>query len=154
MSNAFGRSHAQVHESLQRWCTVRLAVRSAGVLGMPASVHHLQNGIASGTGMMLRLLAETIIAAAVYGFAIGSVHSGLYAVRNLAKFPLMVLLTGGVCSIAYYLFSQFVSRKLRFRDVQLLALRTFHDVSLLLMDKNSTVLINQGLSHIEPIECD
>ena len=120
-------------------------------MGVLASVHHLQNGIASGTDMMLRLLAETIIAAAAYGFAIGSVHSGLYAVRNLAKFPLMILLTGGVCSIAYYLFSQFVSRKLCFRDVQLLALRTFHDVALLLASL-STVSFFLARTLVQPDE--
>jgi len=81
---------------------------------------------------MLRTLATLVGAAAVYGFAVGSVHSGTYALRNLAKFPLLILATGGLCAVSYYLFSQFFTRRLAWSDVQRLAFRTFRDTALLL----------------------
>jgi len=79
-----------------------------------------------------KLIVVTIICSAVYGFAVGSVHSNLYAVRNLIKFPMLIFITCGICSICYYVFSKFITWKLSFVDVQFLALKTFRDISLLL----------------------
>ena len=42
---------------------------------------------------MIRLVLTTWAAAAVYGFALGAAHSDLYALRNVAKMPLLLLVT-------------------------------------------------------------
>jgi len=81
---------------------------------------------------MGRALVAIVLGSAVYGFAVGSLHSYRLAAWNLLKFPLLILLTGLLCAIAYYVFSQFITRKLAFRDVVTLALGTFGDVAILL----------------------
>lgn len=81
---------------------------------------------------ILKRLTCTVFFSAVYGFSIGSVHSTQYAVRNLAKFPMLLFTTGIICSICYWIFSKFITRKLSFVEVQLHTLSTFHDLSLLL----------------------
>jgi hypothetical protein len=81
---------------------------------------------------MLRMIGAIVLGSAVYGFAIGSVHSNLFAARNLVKFPLLVLTTSAVCAVAYYAFSLLVTRRLSFREVQMLSLGTFRDIVMLL----------------------
>lgn len=73
-----------------------------------------------------------MLAAGLYGFAIGSVHSVRLASWNLWKFPLLILATSLLCGMAYCAFAQFVTRRLSFRDVTALSLRTFRDAALLL----------------------
>ena len=79
-------------------------------------------------GASLRL----VVCSALYGFAIGSIHSWLYAARNLIKFPLLIATTGAVCAIAYYVVARFVSSSLQFVDVLRLVGQLFHDTALLL----------------------
>jgi len=81
---------------------------------------------------MARLLLGIILGSAVYGFAIGSLHSLKQATRNLVKFPLLIVLTSLLCAIAYYVFSQFITKKLSFRNVLRLSMRTFRDIAVLL----------------------
>ena len=81
---------------------------------------------------MARLLVEIVLASAAYGFAIGSVHSPRLAARNLIKFPLLIGLTSVLCALAYFVFAKFLTRRLSFRDVLALALRSFRDVAVLL----------------------
>ena len=81
---------------------------------------------------MVRLLLGTLVASAIYGFSIGSAHSLTYASWNLVKFPLMIIITGSVCSVSYYVFSRFVSKELLFKDVQMMSLRAYHGISILL----------------------
>ena len=69
---------------------------------------------------------------AIYGFAIGSVHSPKLATWNLAKFPLLIVITALVCGLAYYAFALVVSRRLTLGDVTAMSLRTFADISVLL----------------------
>jgi hypothetical protein len=79
-----------------------------------------------------RAVLTIVLASAVYGFSIGSVHSLRIATWNLAKFPLLVLATSAVCALAYWAFALFVTRRLTFADVTALSLRTFADLSVLL----------------------
>lgn len=44
-----------------------------------------------------------VLGSASYGFAIGWVHSPVFALRNLVKLPLLLVVTGAVCSLAFYL---------------------------------------------------
>lgn len=81
---------------------------------------------------MARLAVQIALASAVYGFSVGSLHSVRLATWNLAKFPLLIFGTSLICAIGYYVFSQFITRRLRFREVVELALRTFRDVAVLL----------------------
>jgi hypothetical protein len=81
---------------------------------------------------MAKKLLTLILASAIYGFAIGSVHSPLFAARNLVKFPLLILATTALCSICYYLLVRFAGVSLCFGEVQRLALELFHDTTVLL----------------------
>ena len=77
-------------------------------------------------------MVETCLAAALYGFTCGAVHGLELAARNLVKFPLLVIVTSAICSLAYWVFATFLARGMSFRSVQRLSLRTFHDTSILL----------------------
>jgi hypothetical protein len=80
----------------------------------------------------MRNLAAMALASGLYGFSIGRVHSWRFALRNLIKFPLLILVTMLVCGIAYFLFASMVGARLRFGEVQRLALRLFRDAAILL----------------------
>ena len=82
--------------------------------------------------MLARLVITTVAASAVCGFAVGSVHSRLFAIRNLVKFPLLIMLTSAICAAAYYVSSVFIAPRLTFAEAEILSLRTFRDVSVLL----------------------
>ena len=73
-----------------------------------------------------------VAAAALYGFAIGSVHSGWLARWDLAKFPLFLLLTSQICAVAYAVFARFIAARLSFREVWDLSMATYRDVAVLL----------------------
>jgi hypothetical protein len=77
-------------------------------------------------------LCLLMAASAAYGFAAGSVHSLLYAARNLIKFPLLILVTTVICSLAYYLFARFASAPFTFGEVQGAVTRIFRNLSVLL----------------------
>jgi hypothetical protein len=97
-----------------------------------ASVYHIPFDAKSRVLIWSRLLAETVLFSAVYGFSIGRVHSLNFALRNLVKFPALILVTGVFCSLGYFVFSKLIARGLSFDDVQQLSLRTFRDISLML----------------------
>jgi len=80
---------------------------------------------------MRRALA-TLAGAALYGFALGSAHSELYAARNVAKFPLLLVVTGASCAVAWWVTARSFGAALDFRAVQRAAWALFHDASLLL----------------------
>jgi hypothetical protein len=79
-----------------------------------------------------KLVSEICLASATYGVCVGSVHSLTFALRNLVKLPLFILTTCLICALGYYVSGLFISRKLRFAEVQLLSLQTFRELSLLL----------------------
>jgi hypothetical protein len=60
------------------------------------------------------------------------VHSLTYALRDLLKFPLLVLITCGVCAIAYAVSGLFVSPLLRPVDVLRVASSAFRDMAIML----------------------
>ena len=81
---------------------------------------------------MIRSLLTLIASAAAYGFSIGLSNSWLYANRNLAKFPLLILTTASVCSLLYHVLARFFGVRLSFLAVQRLVLAIFRDTALLL----------------------
>ncbi len=81
---------------------------------------------------MIRALLTILCASAVYGYAIGSVHSPRIASWSLAKFPMLVFVTCSICALAYFAFTLLVTRELTLRDVTRVSLRTFADMSVLL----------------------
>ena len=81
---------------------------------------------------MWRVLVSLTLSSALYGFTIGSGHSLLYASRNLVKFPLLILSTGAICALAYFVLARFLAPKLTFPDVQRLVILLFRDTSVML----------------------
>lgn len=82
---------------------------------------------------MRRDVATLLLASAVYGFSIGCVHSTRFGLHNLIKFPLLILITGAACAVAYYLWALLIGgARFRFADVQRLAMRLYRDAAVLL----------------------
>src|ERR1051325_8200761 len=82
---------------------------------------------------MRRDLATLLSASALYGFSIGCVHSARFGLHNLVKFPLLFLVTGAACAIAFHVWALLVgAARFRFVDVQRLAMRLYRDAALLL----------------------
>ena len=82
---------------------------------------------------MRRDLATLVLASALYGFSIGSVHSTRFGLHDVIKFPLLFLLTGVACAVAYFLWACLIGGvRLRFVDVQRLAMRLYRDAALML----------------------
>src|SRR4051812_22694819 len=82
---------------------------------------------------MQRDLATLTLASALYGFSIGSVHSTRFGLHNVIKFPLLFLVTGAACAVAYFLWTCLIGGfRFHFVDVQRLALRLYRDAALLL----------------------
>ena len=101
----------------------------------------------------MRFAVETVLAAALYGFTCGAVHGFEFAARNLLKFPLLVVVTSALCSIAYWIFAVFLAREMSFRSVQRLSLVTFHDMSVLLAAL-SPVTLFLAVTFEKPIATD
>src|SRR5438034_346676 len=57
---------------------------------------------------MRRHVGTLLAASALYGFSIGCVHSLRFGLHNLLKFPLLFLVTGAACAVAYFLFARLV----------------------------------------------
>jgi len=81
---------------------------------------------------MLKRPLTIVGAAALYGFAIGSVHSAWLARWDLVKFPLFLLLTSQLCALAYYVFARVIAGRLSFGEVWDLSMATYRDVAVLL----------------------
>ncbi|MGC4114058.1 MAG: hypothetical protein QM765_05250 [Myxococcales bacterium] len=113
---------------------VAISDRSAGL-------HHRAHGHDPRGRVVKRLAGAAVLASAAYGFSAGSVHSLKFALRNLVKFPLLLVLTCLVCSIAWFVCAQFVSRSFGFAEVQRLAARIFHDLAVLLASLSPACLL-------------
>ena len=100
---------------------------------------------------LFRATGELIGGAAIYGYAIGSVHSPLFAQRNLIKFPLLILLTSLICALSYYIIARFVTDKLTFPEVQKLVLGLYRRAALLLASLG-TIVFFLALTVIKPTE--
>ena len=82
---------------------------------------------------MRRDIATLVLASALYGFSIGSVHSARFGLHDVLKFPLLFLVTGAACAVAYFLFARLIGgARFPFADVQRLAMRLYRDAALLL----------------------
>jgi len=88
---------------------------------------------------MIRGALTTLTCSALYGFALGSAHSELYATRNLVKFPLLIVITGVVCALAYWIVARAFAPMLSFLAVQRATGRLFHDMSVLLASLSPAV---------------
>lgn len=62
---------------------------------------------------VLRLLGG----AALYGYAIGTVHSTTYAIQNLLKFPALLVITAGVCAPGFMLCARLLTPQIDRRDL-------------------------------------
>lgn len=82
--------------------------------------------------MMWRMSLSALLSAAAYGFSIGAVHSVRFALRNLIKFPLLIVVTGAVCSACYYVLARSVTRALDGAAVARATLSIYHDTAVLL----------------------
>lgn len=82
--------------------------------------------------MSLRAVLRVALCAAAYGFTTGAVHSLRFALQNLVKLPLLMLVTASVCAICYYLLARWLARQLDARAVARAAFSIFHDLSVLL----------------------
>ncbi|MEM6959883.1 MAG: hypothetical protein AAF645_29645, partial [Myxococcota bacterium] len=101
-------------------------------LAVPAALHHVPHGRTSWTRRVMRTLLTLVGASAMYGFSIGAVHSVRFALRNLIKFPLLLLVTACVCWVAYVLAARALCPDLRSSAVLVSVLRIFADTSRLL----------------------
>src|SRR6185436_10436266 len=82
---------------------------------------------------MRRDVATLVLASALYGFSIGCVHSVRFGLHNILKFPLLFLITGAACAVAYFLFACLIGgARPRFVDIQRLAMRLYRDAAMLL----------------------
>ena len=81
---------------------------------------------------MTRQLLTLAGASAIYGFSIGAVHSLVFALRNLIKFPLLLLVTAIVCCLGCALAARALCPSLGFRAVLRAVLAIFTDASVLL----------------------
>ena len=79
---------------------------------------------------MRRDVATLVLASALYGFSIGCVHSTRFGLHNVLKFPLLFLITGAACAVAYFLWALLIGgARFRFVDVQRLAMRLYRDAA-------------------------
>lgn len=81
---------------------------------------------------MTRPIVMLVVGAAAYGFAIGSVHSTTYALRNLLKFPALLLVTAAVCAPGFILCTRMIAPRLGIRGVWSLVLGMTQDLAVLL----------------------
>jgi hypothetical protein len=88
---------------------------------------------------LARLLA-TFLAAAAYGFALGASHDLLGASRNLVKFPLLIVATATIASLAFWVAALALRADLSFAAVQRTTFLLFHDVAILLASLAPAVL--------------
>lgn len=82
--------------------------------------------------MSWRAWLRAALAAACYGFSIGAVHSWKFALRNVIKFPLLMLITASVCAVCYYVVARWLTRQLDAGAVARSTLTIYHDTSVLL----------------------
>ncbi len=82
--------------------------------------------------MSARALAGLVAGSAAYGFTVGAAHSLLYARRNLVKLPLLLVGTGLVCALAYFVVARFLLARVGPRQVGALVLGLFRDLAVLL----------------------
>jgi hypothetical protein len=82
---------------------------------------------------MRRDIVTLLLASTAYGFSIGCVHSTRFGLHNVLKFPLLFLMTGAACAVAYFLWALLIGgARFRFVDVQRLAMRLYRDAAVLL----------------------
>jgi hypothetical protein len=81
---------------------------------------------------MIRLVLSTWIAAAIYGFSLGWAHSDLYALRNLAKMPLLLFATATITAPSAWLVARAAGASLSFLGVQRATWTLYRDAAVLL----------------------
>lgn len=81
---------------------------------------------------MRRALLGILLGSGAYGFALGSGHSELYALRNVVKLPLLIVVTATICSLSYWIAARAFRTQLSFREVQASTWLLFRDLGILL----------------------
>ncbi len=79
-----------------------------------------------------RSIAVTVLASGCYGFAIGAAKNLTYGWRSMVKFPLLLLGTAALCSLAYFVIARFLGVALAFASVQRSSLTLFRQLAVLL----------------------
>jgi hypothetical protein len=88
---------------------------------------------------VIRAALSTAVAAGLYGFALGSAHSEIYARNNLLKFPLLIAITAAVCATSYWVAARVAAAHLSFAGVQRTTWKLFHDSAILLASLSPVV---------------
>ncbi len=81
---------------------------------------------------MIRDAAAALLCSALYGYAVGSAHSELYAVRNLVKVPLLLLATGSICALANHVLARWLAPAIPGAKVRRSVLLAYRDTAVLL----------------------
>jgi outer membrane protein TolC len=81
---------------------------------------------------VIRVLATIVLGSALYGYAVGSAHSELYALRNLVKMPLLLLGTGALCALADHVLARWLLPQVRPARVAYGVLQAYGDLAALL----------------------
>jgi len=87
-----------------------------------------------------RKLLLLVPCAALYGLALGSAHSWLYAARDVVKFPLLIAMVSVVCAVANWIAAKALGAALSMRAVLEAVLGAFADTSILLASLAPAVL--------------
>lgn len=80
----------------------------------------------------VRALLVAVLGSALYGYALGSAHSELYALRNVVKFPLLLLGTGVVCALANHVLARTLAPTIASARVRHSVLLAYRDIAVLL----------------------
>lgn len=100
---------------------------------------------------LLRDVTITIVCAGCHGFAIGAGKNLTYAWRSAVKFPLLLLGTGALCAIAWFVLARFLGARLRFVEVQHSALGLYRALAIMLASL-SPVSLFLGRTMAQPDE--
>jgi len=79
-----------------------------------------------------RALVQLVLASGTYGFCIGAVHSWRFALANVVKFPVLILVTTALCAASYFLVARLLAPELRLGSVCQLVLAIYRDAAVLL----------------------
>ena len=100
-----------------------------------------------------RPAAALALSSAIYGFSIGVANSWVYGLRNLVKFPLLIVVTAATCALCYHVASKFLGAPLTFVRVQRVVLGVFLDISVLLASLTPVVLY-LAATMVDPVAGD
>ncbi|MFK7738835.1 MAG: hypothetical protein AB8H80_00830 [Planctomycetota bacterium] len=101
----------------------------------------------------IRSTAVLLGCSSTYGFSIGIANSDVYGLRNLVKFPLLIIATAAICALSYHVLSRFLGTSLNFVRVQSIVLGVFRDMSVLLASL-TPVALYLAMTMVDPTPQD